>query len=492
VGVAAEVERLVRSVTALPAKAHEARARRDMEAASMWRRCALLLPAALSILASPAWPGTLYQVGPDRSYETLQDVEDLLEPGDVVEVDGNETYPGGVWFQEHGTEAEPITIRGIRIDGKRPHLDGGNNTVELQGDWYLFEGFEVTGGASRCIYHHADHIVIRDVVVHDCPKQGILGADQDSGSLLLEHCEVYACGEGTQNHQIYMATDEVAHPGSVFRMQYCYVHDANGGNSVKSRAERNEIYYNWIEGAVYHELELIGPDPDGAPENWEEDTAREDSDVVGNVLWKSDADLGVFVTRVGGDGAGGTGESNGRYRFVNNTILTVSGSAVFRIFLGIESIEMHNNVIFRPTVGAPLVVRTAEASWVDGEKIAGSNNWVETGSSTVPTQWTGAITGADPGFADLGIGDLLPLAGSPLVGTANPSPATPEDFEISDPLFPPGYHPPLRTFQAVGDAQIRPVVGVLDIGAFEYADPVLFGDGFESGDPEAWSAKAPP
>jgi len=37
------------------------------------------------------------------------------------------------------------------------------------------------------------------------------------------------------------------------------VHDGNGGNGVKSRAERNEIYYNWIEGSLYHELELIGP-----------------------------------------------------------------------------------------------------------------------------------------------------------------------------------------------------------------------------------------
>ena len=52
----------------------------------------------------------------------------------------------------------------------------------------------------------------------------------------------------------------VAHPGSVFRMEHCWVHDGNGGNGVKSRAERNEIYYNWIEGSYYHELELIGPD----------------------------------------------------------------------------------------------------------------------------------------------------------------------------------------------------------------------------------------
>jgi hypothetical protein len=217
--------------------------------------------------------------------------------------------------------------------------------------------------------------------------------------------------------------------------------------------------------------------------------AREDSDVVGNVLWKSDADLGVFVTRVGGDGSGGTGETFGRYRFVNNTILTVSSSAVFRIFLGIDSIEMHNNVIFRPGAGAPLVVRTNEADWLGVEKIAGTQNWIETGSTSVPSpmQWTGTITGADPMFADFGAGDLRPIAGSPLVGAANPSPASPAGYEITDPHFPSGYHPPLGVFQAVGTAQARPVDAALDIGAFEYADPVLFRDGFESGNAAAWS-----
>src|SRR6185436_5833994 len=87
-----------------------------------------------------------------------------------------------------------------------------------------------------------------------------------------------------------MATDEVAHPGAVFRLQHSYVHDSdfnnagNGGNLIKSRAERNEIYYNWLENAFYHELELIGPDPNGAQAGWTEALKREDSDVVGNVI----------------------------------------------------------------------------------------------------------------------------------------------------------------------------------------------------------------
>ena len=72
---------------------------------------------------------------------------------------------------------------------------------------------------------NADDITIRDSVVHDCPAQGILGADNDSGSLTLERVEVHHCGGGSFDHQIYMATDEVVHPGSVFRMQFCWLHD---------------------------------------------------------------------------------------------------------------------------------------------------------------------------------------------------------------------------------------------------------------------------
>jgi hypothetical protein len=447
---------------------------------------AFLLTFSFGLVAN----GEVYQVGPGLLYEELEDVADLLEPGDIVEVQGDATYPS-VWFQEHGTESAPIVIRGIRVNGKRPHLSGGNNTVELQGNWYVFEGFEVTGGASRCIYHHAANIVIRDVVVHDCPAHGILGADQDSGSLLLEHCEVYATGNGFSQHQIYMATDEVAHPGSVFRMQHCYIHDGNGGNNVKSRAERNEIYYNWIEGAAVQELELIGPDPGGAPAGWSEGMAREDSDVVGNVLWSKNGTYSIV--RVGGDA---TGQSWGRYRFVNNTIVTASASSstgVFRLFDGMESIEMHNNVIYLTGSGGPRIVRAVEVDWTAaGEQIAGSNNWIETGSTLVPSQWTGTIVGADPGFVDLTGGDLRPVLGSPLIGVANPAPAGPPGFAFPSPQLPPQWHPPPGVLEPVGSADSRPAHGALDIGAFEYVEDLLFEDGFESGGAGEWSSTSSP
>ena len=70
--------------------------------------------------------------------------------------------------------------------------------------------------------------------------------------------------------------------------------------NIKSRAERNEIYYNWVSGGFYGEIELIGPDPHGN-KKVSTDTAREDSDVVGNVFQHIPTQ-GTRMARVGGDG----------------------------------------------------------------------------------------------------------------------------------------------------------------------------------------------
>ncbi len=430
--------------------------------------------ACLVLAISAAARAATYQVGPGKMYATLGAVAERLAAGDIVEVDGNNTYAGDVLLTKSGTATAKITIRGVRIGGKQPVLSGGTNTIEVQGSHLVLEGFELTGGSFRCFYHHGDDITLRDAVIHDCPKHGLLGADTGSGSLLLEYVELFKCGGGTQDHQIYMATDEQAHPGSVFRMQHCFVHDGNGGNNVKSRAERNEIYYNWLEGAFYHELELIGPDPAGGSA---ENLKREDSDVVGNVLWQKNT---FSVTRFGGDG---TGQTNGRYRFVNNTVIVQpNGGAVFRLFDGIESVEMHNNVFFGVGGASVNVKREVEAVWsTRGSIIGGTNNWVASGATFVPTEWMGTIGGTDPGLVSMTAPDLRPTASSPLIDKGNPMPASPTDHAFVNPLMPPAWHPPMHALAAVGTAQARPARGTLDIGAFEYASALADGGPSDDG-----------
>jgi hypothetical protein len=187
---------------------------------------------------------------------------------------------------------------------------------------------------------------------------------------------------------------------------------------VKSRAQRNEIYYNWIEGGLYKDLELIGPD------GQDEDLAREDSDVVGNVFRKTETQ---FVVRVGGDG---TGQTWGRYRFVNNTFLLKQGSAAaIHIFDGIESIEMHNNVFYRVGGGSVQTVRD-DGDWATGGPIIrGSNNCVPQGS-TVPGAWTQTMIQNNPGFVNVGSRNVRLAAGSPLRNAGNNVPSSPPGHEF--------------------------------------------------------------
>ena len=163
-----------------------------------------------------------------------------------------------------------------------------------------------------------------------------------------------------------MATDEVAHPGAVFRMQYCYVHDGNGGNNVKSRAERNEIYFNWIEGAMYHELELIGPDPDGAPSDGRSSARTRTWSATCCARRRRRSSRASAATAPAGR-RGATASST-----TPSSRRTGSG-AVFRLFDGLESVEMHNNVIVTNGTGGPNVMRAnaAEFMWVNGVNIAG-------------------------------------------------------------------------------------------------------------------------
>jgi hypothetical protein len=406
-----------------------------------------------------ATSGALYRVGPGRAYADLQSVAPKLRPGDVVEVYAKGSpYAGGVVFRQAGTDAAKITVRGVRVNGARPAIAGGTSTVEFAGDHYAFEGFDLSGGSARVLFHHAHDVTVRDTVVHDCPQHGILSADEDSGSLTLDYVEVARCGSGDQKHPIYVATDESRFPNAVFRMQHSYVHDGKGGNNVKSRAARNEIYYNWIEGGYYRELELIGPD------GQEPSLKREDGDVVGNVFYQT---KGTYMVRVGGDG---TGSTSGRYRFVNNTFVQRAGNdkAALQAFDEIESLELHNNVFYRLGGGAMRLVRDTEAAWVSGApRTSGSRNWAPTGSSGVPAGVTGTVTGADPKFVNAAGRDLRAAAGSPLINAGASSFPSPSGYAFPSPLTTPAFLPPSHALQAPGTAARRVVSGTMDISAFE-------------------------
>jgi hypothetical protein len=343
-------------------------------------------------------------------------------------------------------------------------LTGGRFGINVTGHYQTIEGFEISGTTKAGIGHYANGTIVRDCVIHDNVREGIIGWGSLSGSLTVEYSEFHHNGANTTPpaHQIYMATDEVAFPLAVFRLQYCYLHDGNGGNNVKSRSGRSEIYYNWIEGASLHGLELIGFDfPDDNPLATEA-TLREDGDAVGNVIYCTP---GLACVRVGGDKPGAS--SYGRFRFVNNTFILNGNGDVVRTHEGVGTVEMHNNAVYNLCdASGTKLFNDDDSRWPGGRQVGGHNNWIQTGTTLIPVEFTGTIEGVAPGFIDPARKNVRLSPGSPLIdrgGTALG--AIPS---LTHPLFPPLYEPPLHT---IGGRPVskRTLVGQLDIGAYEFS-----------------------
>ncbi len=449
------------------------------------------LLALCATVASAAPAGaTTYQVGPGRTYTNLQAVAGLLNPGDVVEVDGNATYPGNVVFSRPGTASSPITIRGVRVNGKRPIISGGANAVEFYtgyfprtgADYYTFEGFEVTGATSRGIYLHSVGVTIRDCVIHD-NLNGIMGADGNEANSTIEYCEFYKNGSSIYYHTIYMGQcDYAGAAGSLWNMppftdgvtliRYNWFHDAAGGQTIKSRSPRTKVYYNRIEGSYTADIELIasGNIAETNPEQW---VIREDGDIVGNLIVRGTSGYngGNWCSiRLGGDGSGAG--SRGRYRLVNNTIIlpSIQTNWVIWPFTAIESIEFFNNVFYRTGGGGLSMFRENEANWYLGEKITGTNNWYPAGSTNLSSSpgWTNSVVGTDPAFNNTAAGDYSPAAGSPLLDAGNDSVSSPPGYNLNHTYeeWPPAYHPPGQP-GVFGSPNPRPYDGQIDIGAYE-------------------------
>lgn len=451
-------------------------------------RAAAALSFAIALLVLPAQPAeartlTVCPSGCDYTQPGTLFAQEDLGPGDVVNVRGDATYSGGIKLddEDDGAYGNPIKIRWDRAGlggATRPRLHGGAHTIKFEESNYVtFEGFEVTGGSSSCVFNAAHAVTVRDSVIHDCPGHGVLGADHGSGSFTLEYNEIYNAGAGQTRHAIYMSGDPVEYPGTVFRMRFNYVHHGRGGNLVKSRHRRNDIHYNWLEGATYQVLELIGPDCeawDGTPPN-----IQTHSDVVGNVLIHTSSWNNVI--RAGGDL---NGRSRGLLRLVNNTILidrAAGGANVVLVQLGLKGVEMHSNAIFQRGSAAPAILKenhdvdepfcgfTDTRPWLNGvRRVFGTDNWVESAATLVPGEWAGTLHGADPLFTSVALRNLRPKVGSPLIDNGNDAPPSPPDFPFPSPLNLPLYDPPLHAkISPTGKRPRVPAGGGIDIGALE-------------------------
>ncbi len=364
-------------------------------------------------LAAQTALATTYPVGPTRTWKSpcALVAAVTLQPGDVVEVDPG-TYTDACQLKASGTEAAPITLRGV--PGPRPVFDATG--LDLSGAGSVPRSiFQFTGGSHWRVQHlelknaanasangaafrvtaGSLDVVIDDVSVHDC-QDGFMS--DGVATLTVRSSDVFHNGAGDGfSHNFYVQGQSIVLIGN-------HIHDSNGGQNVKVRSHDALIAYNLIENAGNYEIDLIQAPP-------ATDAAYANATLIGNlVIRPASADNNSQVIVWGSDNAAETGRNGSLYAISNTFILAHPSNRLFHAISPAPGSQIHliNSIVHATVSGTGLATDGTTAAL-----LVGSNDWVSSQVTTAGAL-TGVLTGANPGF--VGASDLHLASGSPAIG----------------------------------------------------------------------------
>jgi MYXO-CTERM domain-containing protein len=438
------------------------------------RRSGLLigLPAAVAIvLASSTALAVTYNVGPTRSTRSpcalLTGGTVTLRPGDVIQVDPG-TYREACRIEVSGTEAMPITIRGV---GGRPVMDGMG--LELDGDagrpralfqfsspdgriganHWVVENMEFTRARNSIdnasairVTERSINVTLRNLIVHDSQN----GITSDTGaSLNIENSEIYANGTGTSatraGHNIFLA-------GLTSRIVGNIVRDSNGGQNVRVHMNHSFIAYNHILRGGSYDIDI--------EHNYKNESPVSRIILLSNVIQRSPTATNPSESIVFGIDSSAPGTPDTRVYMYSNTVLLASSTN--RLLNGIGPsrgmvrLFFYNNLVNSPVAGGGITLNAA----TDGV-IEGATNFARTGVF-IPSTLTRTVVAPDPLFASAT--DLTPRMGAPPVDQGSTPPMYPDVLGAMVSGVP--AQSPRQPFPTVGFTT-RTVMNALDIGAYE-------------------------
>ncbi|KQP39732.1 hypothetical protein ASF44_08365 [Pseudorhodoferax sp. Leaf274] len=282
--------------------------------------------AATSLPMAKVW-----RVGPRESLPTIADAARLAQSGDIVEVQAG-TYRGdvAVWHQK------TLTIRSV---GGRARLIADGRSAEGKAIWVIRSGdFDISG---------FDFIGAR---VDDRNGAGIRF---EGGRLRVAHCLFWGNENGIltigdeMSSELEVVSSEFGYNGAddgrshniyvgqigKFSISGSYLHHADTGHLLKSRAAVNEVAYNRLTdeegGRASYEMDF----PNGGEVR-----------VVGNVVQQGRrTENSVMVSY----GAEGLKHQHNTLQFASNTVVNdhPHGGTFVRVAAGTQSVVLANNLL---------------------------------------------------------------------------------------------------------------------------------------------------
>lgn len=271
----------------------------------------------------------LLRVGPGRRIASLSAAAKMAPEGAVIEIDpGDYRADVAVWHQKR------LTIRGLgsgaRLIASGQSAEGKAIWVIRRGDFTIeniaFAGARVHDRNGAGIRLEGGRLLVRNCRFFD-NEAGILVGNGDEIELDVVDSEFSHIGAGDGlSHAIYVGTIKR------FRLTGNYIHHANIGHLVKSRARKNRIEYNRLTdetgGRASYELEF----PNGG-----------DTEVIGNVIQQG---AGTQNSVIVSYGAEGYRWPLNRLVMVHNTIVNDRryGGTFVRVSPGADLVWTRNNL----------------------------------------------------------------------------------------------------------------------------------------------------
>ena len=357
------------------------------------------------------------QVGPGKTYSTVQAAVNAAIDGDTIEI-----YPS-TYTQSAGwatINKNNLTLRGI---GTRPVLDANGSCLSSKGIFIIsgsnatLENLEFknttnpTDKNAAGIRLEAAGLTVRNCYFHD-NDEGILTNSGIGGNVLLETSEFNHNGYGNgSSHNIYI------NPVDSLTIRYCYFHNANVGHEIKSRAAVNYILYNRIGN-------------EGGNGSYEVQAANGGTTyIIGNQIEQSSTTGNSIIIDYGSEGS----SADNHLYVVNNTIVNNRTSGTFVNNVNATSALLENNIF--QGAGTVLVGAGTQTS-----------NWATTNAYLVNAGgFDFELTSGSTGAIDAGT-----TPGTGING-----------FNMN----------PTLQYVHPCSSQSRPGVGTIDIGGFEFIPP---------------------